>query len=599
MINANVTAANKALSVDRLGFRPLQKSVSSPQISENKEYKEIPKKKLPKCASVNDLVRLRRQYVNIVKDTPVLAWPGISQRVTSFIKLTEIPEAELTPEINELLLVKDKYTSGLVVAILHGVMGAFLYGYNITCLNTIQTTLQKNCCESYVSNTKFGIISSMYMVGGFVGAMLGGRLSDRFGRKKFLLGTDIIAIIGAVMFYFVSKTNSFYLFLGTRFVLGVGGGGTTAAIPPYLGEISPASIRGAIGTLYQLAITIGCLGGYLVSKPLENSWGFVGTANLILPVLQFSTVCFFPESPVWLYSRCKDEKAVKILRKLRGYENVEFELNTYTRVRKKTNDNLEEILLNPEDSMPKRSLCGTRSIRKAFIISCVLSAVQQFAGINAVMQYSGAMFSSAGFSNVFLANVLVGTFNVLGVIIAIPLMDRLGRRVLLMLSIAVMFVSCIAISYTRTEAVNTTNPWGMLTVIIALIYVVGFELGVGPIPWLIVAEICPTSHRGQIMGMAAGMNWLANLVISFGYNPVAEKINNWVWYIFAGVLIVGCIFVVTTVPETKGKRPHEVEAILQGFNQRDQPTQAHSKYILNASAPIGDLNHPTTRADLV
>jgi len=571
--------------------RPLRRSVSSPQLN-NEDNKPTRLSTFRKSSSVNDIVRLRKQYGNIVKDTPIIAWPGISEQINNFRKLTllEVPESEDLPE--ELALVKDSYTKALVLAILQGVVGAFLYGYNITCLNTVQTTLQNDCCGKHVDKTGFGIISSMYMVGGFVGAMVGGRLSDKFGRKKFLLGTDLIAIIGAVMFYFVSQTKSYALFLATRFVLGVGGGGTTAAVPTYLGEISPASIRGAIGTLYQLTNTIGCLAGYLVSKPLENSWGFIGASNLILPVLQILTVCFFPESPVWLYSRYKDEKAVQILTRLRGHNNVEFELETYSRVRKKSvNDYLEAGLMLSEDSIQRRSLCGTRSVRMALVISCVLSGVQQFAGINAVMQYSGDMFSTAGFSNVFLANVLVGTFNVLGVLIAVPLMDRLGRRVLLLLSSAVMLISCILISWTRTEAEDIKNPWSMLTVIIALIYVIGFELGMGPIPWLIVAEICPTSHRGQIMGLAAGVNWFANLIISFGYNPIVDVINNSVWYIFAAVLLLGVVFVSTTVPETKGKRPDEVEALLRGRSNVNTGIQANSDCMLLATPPAGKLNN--------
>jgi len=575
----------------------LRKVVSSPHFQSNAS-KKVPEKNLYKSASLNDIARLRREYSDIVQTTPFIAHPGISFRVKSFQKLTleEIPEVEKTGSIEDLALIKDFYTSALIVAILHGVVGAFLYGYNITCLNTVQKKLQDDCCGRQIDNSEFGIISSMYMVGGFLGAMFGGRLSDRFGRKKFLLGTNIISSIGAVMFYFVSSTKSYSLFLATRFVLGLGGGGTTAAIPPYLGEISPASIRGAIGTLNQLTITVGCLVGILVSNPLEDNWGFIGAANLILPVLQTFFVCSFPESPVWLYSRFKDDRAVQILRKLRGYDNVTLELKTYSRVQKKSSnsDNLEQGLLQTEDGIKKRSLCGTKSVRMAFIISCVLSAIQQFAGINAVMQYSGDMFSSAGFSNVFLANVLVQIFNVLGVVITVPLMDRLGRRVLLLLSTVVMLISCFLISWTKGEAEHTKNPWGMLTVIIAVTYVVGFELGMGPIPWLIVAEICPTSHRGQIMGFAAGVNWFANLIISFGYNPIATLIKNSVWYIFAGVLVLGGAFVATTVPETKGRQPDEIEAILGGSKRTRQGDGA-----LHAAPPERGHNRPTSTANLV
>lgn len=584
----------------RIDRNHLRKSLSSPQIASgnNREIAERSfQRSFQKSASENDIAMLYKWHGDIAKATPFFAWPGISERVQFFkkLKLEESADGEQTIDLEELVLGKDKYTIALVGAILHGVVGAFLYGYNITCLNTVQTTLQNDCCERHIDKAEFGIVTSMYMVGGFLGAMIGGRLSDRFGRKRFLLGTDVIAIIGAVMFYFVSYINNYRLFLATRFVLGVGGGGTTAVIPTYLGEISPASKRGAIGTLYQLTVTIGCLGGYLVSEPLKNYWGFIGAANLALPILQILTVCFFPESPVWLYSRYKDERAIQILTKLRGCRDVRFELSTYSRVRKKTcNDDQAQVLLQPEDSIQKRSLCGTRSVRKALIISCVLAAVQQFSGINAVMQYSGDMFKTAGFPQVFLANVLVGAFNVLGVVITVPLMDRLGRRVLLLLSALIMLAACIVISWTRTRAEKNTNPWGMVTVIISLIYVLGFEFGMGPIPWLIVAEICPTSHRGQIMSLAAGINWLANLIISFGYNPVAKEIKNYVWYIFAGVLLLGGVFVATTVPETKGKLPDQIEALLAGRKKKKTADE-----ILQASKPLGNQNQPRTYDNVV
>jgi len=574
----------------------LRKVRSSPQMS-NTGNREIPQRSFQKSASANDIAEFYQLHGDIARATPFLAWPGISERVQYLkkLRLEERSEGEQTLDLEELVLGKDKYTLALVGAILHGVVGAFLYGYNITCLNTVQTTLQNDCCGRHIDKTEFGIISSMYMVGGFLGAMIGGRLSDRFGRKRFLLGTDVIAIIGAGMFYFVSYINNYKVFLATRFVLGFGGGGTTAAIPTYLGEISPASKRGAIGTLYQLTVTVGCLGGYLVSEPLKNSWGFIGAANLVLPVLQILTVCFFPESPVWLYSRYKDERAIQILTKLRGYRDIRFELSTYTRVRKKTvNDDQGQVLLQPEDSNPKRSLCGTRSVRKALIISCALAAVQQFSGINAVMQYSGDMFSTAGFPKLFLANVLVGAVNVFGVVITVPLMDRLGRRVLLLLSALIMLAACIMLSWTRTRAEKNKNPWGMVTVIISLVYVLGFEFGMGPIPWLIVAEICPTSHRAQIMSLAAGINWFANLIVSFGYNPVAKAVKNYVWYIFAGVLLLGGVFVATTVPETKGKLPDEIEALLAGRKKKKTADE-----ILQASKPVGNHNQPKSYVNAV
>lgn len=564
-------------------------AASTPGRSSKKRNK-VNRQRCGKLASANDVANFKREYNSIVQETPLIAYPGVSDRALKFRKSTvDIIEGEWVP------LPKEKYTAALIMAILHGLIGSLLYGYNIGNLNTVAVTIRNVCCGHVLNDTNWQLLMTIFLVGGVVGSMLGGRLPDKFGRKWFILGINLITAVGGVMFWLVDMTNSYGLFLAARFILGVGGGGSAAAIPAYLGEISPTSLRGAIGTLFQLVITIGIFIGSCLSVALEHNWRYIGAGNTVLPVLQVFFLCTFVESPAWLYARSQDEEAARILSKLRGTEDIDFELQTYTRRNKRpsTNSKLERLLGSGNQSENKKSLCGTRGLRMALIISIVVNALQQFSGINAVMFYSGDIFSKAGFKSKSTANIITMLCNVLGVVLAIPLVDRVGRRALLLLSTAILLITCVLISWTFSKAQDESpGPWGLLTVILVVLYVIGFELGMGPIPFVICSELCPLSHRDQILGIAAGVNMGASIIVSSCFLTVTKVIHNAVWFIFAGILLVGGIFVALQVPEPKGKRPDEMQAILQGSNipslSRDQASIQEAK-----SGTTSRLQSPT------
>jgi len=588
----------------------MKRVTSSPAVSnmaERKEYLDklqVKRKKaaMKKSKSAANFSKIRLEFQKLAKATPMIAQMGISARVQSYRRLT-LAKAQSGEDIQLLeqqFQQEDSFTWPLIIAITHGVVGAFSYGYNATYLNTIQKKVQSDCCGStVVTDNLFGVITGMYVAGGLVGALSGGKLADRTGRRPFLLAMDVVTILGSIIFYIQYKTHSLGIYLLGRFVVGIGVGAGSAVCNTYLGEISPPSIRGAVGTIFQAVLCFGCLMGYVISHPLQNYYWIVNLLSAVPPVLQLLLAGWFPETPVWLYSRWKDADAQATLQKLRGYEDVTFEMETYSRACKNTKvaDDQLAPLIDREDNPPKPSLCGTKSIRWALIISCAMAVIQQLAGINALICYSAQIFSEAGFDNAYMANIILGTVNFVGVLIAVPLMDRLGRRVLILFSCSLMFVACCVISYTfkMAQEPGAKLIWGQLTVAIGMVYILGFELGMGPIPWLIVAEVSPTSHRAFIMSLAAGINWACNLIITFGWNPVSKALGYQVWWIFCAVLLFGIVFVALKVPETKGLLPDEVQQILAGNTGSSDDFISVQK--LHATPPVSGARPPTRRGE--
>jgi sugar porter (SP) family MFS transporter len=334
--------------------------------------------------------------------------------------------------------------------------------------------------------------------------------------------------------------------------VGLGIGLASTTVPVYISEVSPPEARGWQVSLFQLAITIGILAAYLVDYAFAKSeaWRWMLGLAAVPGAILFIAMLFLPESPRWLAGHLHAESARAVLVRIRGTQDVESELR--------------DIL----GSLAHADERGTwldllhRSVRPALIVGIGLAIFQQITGINTVIYYAPTIIQSAGLpsaSSAILATAGIGVVNTLMTIVAMLLIDRVGRRPLLLTGIAGMTLSLGVLGFVfRSGAQNAASV--RLAVITLMAYVAFFAISLGPIFWLLIAEIFPLKIRGQAEGTAASMNWISNLVVSITFLSLVELIGlAWAFWLYGLLAIAALAFCYYLVPETKGRSLEEIE----------------------------------------
>ncbi|HEY2050445.1 MAG TPA: sugar porter family MFS transporter, partial [Caulobacteraceae bacterium] len=336
--------------------------------------------------------------------------------------------------------------------------------------------------EFSLSPLQVGVVTSAALAGATAGAIGGGALADRIGRRTVLLITSVLFAIGAILSGLAASAA--WLIVG-RLIVGVAIGFASFVAPMYLSEISPPSSRGLIVALNQFAITLGILASYIVDYALEPGglWRWMLGVGVVPAVVLLVGMLFMPESPRWLALAGRREKALQVLRLVRPPEAAAAELadiqNTAQAHRARLNS-----LLAP-------------AVRRPLVIGVGLAILQQITGINTVIYYAPFIFQRAGMTSAaasILATMGVGLGNVLMTIVALALLDRVGRRPLLLVGQAGMVVSLVVLSVGFTLASGGATPAVTMTSLVA--YVGFFAIGLGPVFWLMISEIYPLAIRG-------------------------------------------------------------------------------------------------------
>eukprot|EP00823_Brevimastigomonas_motovehiculus_P000314 TRINITY_DN10404_c0_g1_i1.p1 TRINITY_DN10404_c0_g1~~TRINITY_DN10404_c0_g1_i1.p1 ORF type:complete len:630 (-),score=97.86 TRINITY_DN10404_c0_g1_i1:61-1950(-) len=519
---------------------------------------------------------------------PFIAMPGMGDRLKSVSKnlsrqlsrgalARDLPIEGIEEEEGEDLLpqfIKDySYTGPLMLAVFVAMLGSFQFGYNSGVINVPEKIISS---ELGLSQFEWALVVSIFCIGGLLGSYMGGYMADRIGRKSFLLTNNIIFIAAGLLQGLA--TNIFMLSAG-RLLVGIGSGGASVVVPLYLGEISPANLRGALGTFYQLALVIGILISNLLGRPLGQPvwWRFLLALIIIPAFIQIILSPFLCESPRWLASQDRIEEAHDVLVQLRGSEDIDYDMDCIEASKQEEQGGaavtMTSLLMNP-------------MLRLPLMIALFLNLAQQFSGINAVFYYSASFFKSAKFSDPWLGSVLASVVNVLATALAIPMMDRLGRRTLLLASAGFMAVSCFSLTgmlywldALTTSSVPSTNALpeaaasitasssasgvGIAAVCSVLLFVSFFEIGLGPIAWLISAEIFPSRERAMAMAAACGFNWICNFIVGLGFPFMNSELGNLCFVPFGAFLMLSLIFVAYYVPETKGKTLEEIQQELK------------------------------------
>jgi len=438
-------------------------------------------------------------------------------------------------------------------------LGGLLFGYDTGVISGALIFIRH---VMSLSPTMQGVVVAIALAGAAIGAAMVGYLSDRAGRRRVILGAGLVFIAGAVI---SAIAQGVAVLLIGRFFVGVAIGVASMLTPLYLAEIAPASDRGAIVSLNQLCITAGILVSYLVGYALASAtggWRWMLALGAVPGVVLAVGMLVLPESPRWLAGHGRVFDAESVLQRLRGTADVSQELASLRR----------DIAREGSKLTSAWELAAPR-LRKPLIIGVGLAMFQQVTGINTVIYFAPIIFQSAGLSSAatsILATAGVGAVNVIMTVVSIWLIDRLGRRQLLYWSLGGMAVTLFVLSAAFLAGTSGELAW--IAVLSVAAYVGFFAIGLGPVFWLLIAEIFPLALRGRAMSLATVANWAFNLIVSLTFLNLVGAVGSTGAFLVYGVLsLVALAFVAMTVPETKGRSLEQIEAALDVGTSPHQP----------------------------
>ncbi|WP_424353932.1 sugar porter family MFS transporter [Methanobacterium sp. MBAC-LM] len=446
-------------------------------------------------------------------------------------------------------MVKEKNVQFVIIAAVITAIGGMLFGYDTGVISGAILFIR----ESFsLSSTAQEIVVSSVLIGAVIGASISGLLADKYGRRIMVIVAATIFGIGAI---FTALTPEVYALIAGRIVVGIAIGIASFIAPLYIAEVAPVSIRGALVSLNQLAITIGIVISYLVDFAFAPSGGWRWMLGLaVVPSIILGIGMYLmPPSPRWLYSKGRIDKARSVLERIRMTKNVSEEMKE-----------IRASLVCEQEC--KWSEILDPVVRPALIIGIGLAAFQQLTGINTVIYYAPTILEFAGFQSAavsILATAGIGMINVIMTVVAISLIDRVGRRPLLLIGLIGMIIS-LAILGIAFVLPGLSTSLGLLAVISLMLYVGSFAIGLGPVFWLMISEIYPLRIRGRAMSTATIVNWGTNLVVAITFLSLIQLIGTpGTFWLYGIIGIITWVFVYFLVPETKGKSLEEIEMELR------------------------------------
>jgi MFS family permease len=386
-------------------------------------------------------------------------------------------------------------------------IGGILFGYNTSVISGVLLFIRK---EFHLSTIQQEVIVSTLLIGALLGALIGGFIADQIGRKKTLFLTLVLFFVGVIT---LTEADGFQTLLTGRFISGLAVGIVSMAAPLYIAEMAPAEHRGALVSLNQLCITIGILLAYIVSYSysVSGDWRAMFGFAFFPIAIQFVGLFFIPESPDWKQGH-NEAKA--------GWHK----------------------LFSP-------------AVRLPFLIGIGVAVFQSITGINTVIYYAPQIFQLVGYKaaeTALFATVLVGAVNVAMTVVSLWLIDRVGRRPLLIGGLIGMALSLLVLGMWEESIV---------AVIATLAFVASFAVSLGPVAWLIISEVYPLGIRGRAMGIATFSNWVCNYFVSLTFLSLIQTLGtSWTFWLYGIICLLGLWFVIKLVPETKGKTFEQIQS---------------------------------------
>jgi SP family arabinose:H+ symporter-like MFS transporter len=453
------------------------------------------------------------------------------------------------------------WISPLALVTLVAATGGFLFGYDTAVINGANQFLK---AHFGLTPAQEGIAGASAILGCIPGAMAAGFLSDRFGRRKVLF---LCAVLYAVSGVLSALPRTFGEFLAARFISGLGIGASSMVCPIYVAELAPADRRGRLGSLFQLGIVLGIVLTLFVNAWIQGrgdaawnaatGWRWMLGAEVAPAALLLALLFLVPESPRWLVQAGREAEARTVLGTVVGPAQAEVEIAA-----------VRAALGQKEGRF--RDLFQVRA-RRPLLLAVALMAISQLCGINAIMYYSTKIFTTAGVGvkDAFMSSVVVGLVNLAFTGVAIAFVDRLGRRALLLIGLAVQVLALGAVGWMfRTGA----GGWPLLASILA--FIAAFAMALGPIPWILCSEIFPTRVRGRAMSVATFTIWSACYLVAQTFpmlndSPAVGPATT--FWIYAAFSLAGLLFVLARVPETKGRTLEEIERMWEPAVPGNQP----------------------------
>jgi sugar porter (SP) family MFS transporter len=425
-------------------------------------------------------------------------------------------------------------------------LGGLLFGYDTGVISGALLFIGKDFHN--LSSIQKELLTSLLLIGAMIGALVAGKLADLIGRRPTVLATAALFVVGVAIAAF---SPSYWILVLARVVIGVAVGSASMVVPLYIGEVAPPKVRGALVSFNQLAITSGILVSYLVDYGLSSSqnWRLMFGLAAVPAILMFVGMLFQHESPHWLVTQGREDEAHKILSKVRDESDIDAEIAEVRDLSQQRKAGLRE-LLNP-------------MVRHAVVVGVALAVFQQITGINTIIYYAPTLLAHAGFGNSasLLANVGNGVVNVGMTVVAVWLLDRSGRRPLLLSGTAGMAVGLIIVALTFVIGGSQLTGTGAIIAIVGLlVYTGSFAVGLGPVFWLLISEIYPLKVRGAAMSVATIANWGANFIVTVSFLTLLSAIGDaGTFFLFAGLTIIALVYFQRQVPETKNRSLQEIE----------------------------------------
>ncbi|WP_028045183.1 sugar porter family MFS transporter [Cellulomonas sp. URHE0023] len=468
---------------------------------------------------------------------------------------------------------------GLAIA---AAVGGFLFGFDSSVINGAVDAIQE---DFGIGSSLTGFVVAVALLGCAFGAWLGGKLADKFGRTRVML-------VGAILFFVSSilsglATGVWDLILW-RVLAGIGIGIASVIAPAYIAEIAPAAMRGRLGSLQQLAITLGIFAALLSDQLLQGAaggasetlwlgleawrWMFMVAA---IPAAVYGYLSLrIPESPRYLIATGRREQAKTVLASTLG-EGADVEDHVVQ---------IEHTIATDKKLEAQASLRGPRfGLLPVVWVGILLSVFQQFVGINVIFYYSTTLWQAVGFeeSDSFLFSTITSVTNVLVTFIAIALIDKVGRRPLLLTGSVGMAVTLGVMSLAFTQAsgsgddITLPEPWGVIALIAANLFVVFFGATWGPLVWVLLGEMFPNRIRAAALGLAAAAQWIANFAITVTFPPLLDRFGASIPYLMYAIFAaLSFLFTLWKVPETKGIELEDMEGVKVDRSRRGTAASA-------------------------
>ncbi len=462
-------------------------------------------------------------------------------------------------------------TRFVIVLTFVATLGGLLFGYDTAVISGAVGAIDHyfifpQHLSGIAASSLSGWTISSALLGCILGAAIAGIISNRFGRKRALMVAALMFLLGSIGSAMpelglgvIGQMGPAALtpFIIYRIIGGMGVGIASMVSPLYIAEIAPSEIRGRLVSFNQLAIVIGILLVYFVNWFIQSlgthAWYLSTAWRLMLasesvPALLFFVLLFFvPDTPRWFVMRGRTDDALKQLTRANGETKARTILADIQRTLKVHNEPLLTFGI------------------AVILIGTVLSAFQQFVGINAVLYYAPLMFKNMGAStnSAFLQTVVVGAANLVFTFVAIATVDRIGRKPLLLIGSVVMALSMFALG-----GLFDTHAVGLWALVAVVAYIAGFALSWGPVVWVLLSEMFPNSIKGKAMAIAVAAQWLANLFVSWSFKVMDDSSwlnahfnHGFAYWVYGAMGVLSALFVLRFVPETKGRTLESIQEL--------------------------------------